>query len=141
MAYVTGQRVAVGCDVVEIDRFREACERAPHLLVRLFTERERNALLRKADPIPSFAVRFAAKEAVLKLFGVGLGGVHFYDIEVIRAPSGKPIVELGPTGQERMTYGGYGDIELSLSHSHRTAIATAVAMWEGPVLESKEPFG
>lgn len=140
MEPATTPRIAVGCDVVEIDRFRDACVRAPHLLVRLFTEAEREALSHKVDPIPSFAVRFAAKEAVLKLFGVGLGGVHFHDIEIVRTPSGKPIVRLGPTGQVRAANGRFGAIELSLSHSHRTAIATAVALWQGPIPDPKEPL-
>ena len=82
--------IGIGNDLVDIDRFRRALERTPTLRERLFTEAERSYADARADPTERYAVRFAAKEAVMKALGVGLGEMQMRDIEVQRADSGAP---------------------------------------------------
>ena len=75
----------IGVDAVDVARFRRVIERRPGIVHRLFTETERAYARGCADPGPRLAVRFAAKEAVLKALGVGVGAAGFRDVEVVRA--------------------------------------------------------
>ena len=58
---------------------------------RLFTEHELAYVAPKADPVPSLAARFAAREAVMKAMGLGLGAFGFHDVWVDRRDSGEPL--------------------------------------------------
>src|SRR5207302_4308291 len=80
----------IGIDDVEVDRFRRVIARTPGVVRRLFTEDERAAGARRRDPAQRLAARFAAKEAVMKALGVGLGAFGFHDVEVVNSASGKP---------------------------------------------------
>jgi holo-[acyl-carrier protein] synthase len=79
------------------------------------------------DPVPHYAARFAAKEAVAKAMGTGIGqDVEFRDIDVARAESGKPSIVLsghGATTGERM---GVTQILITLSHTEHYAVAQAM---------------
>jgi len=87
----------IGVDAVDVARFRQLLERRPALVDRLFTASEQEYARRSRDPGPRLAVRFAAKEAVLKALGVGIGAAAFRDVEVGRGPEGEPRVRLsGP---------------------------------------------
>ena len=74
--------IGVGVDVVEIERFRRALARTPTMRERLFTPVELDYVAPKADPVPSLAARFAAREAVMKALGLGLGAFGFHDVWV-----------------------------------------------------------
>ena len=65
--------IGIGVDVVEIERFRRSLERTPSMRERLFTDTELAYVAPQSDPVPSLAVRFAAREAVMKSLGLGLG--------------------------------------------------------------------
>ena len=84
---------------MEVGRFRLALERRATLAERLFTDGEREYGRSQHDPAESLAARFAAKEAVMKALGVGLGDFEFRDVEVRRADSGEPSLVL--TGKAR----------------------------------------
>lgn len=120
--------IGIGIDSVEVDRFRVVMHRRPGILDRLFTEDERRYAERRRDPTERFAARFAAKEAVMKALGVGVGACKWREIEVVRAPSGAPGVRLqggaARLGQAR----GVTGWRLSLTHTHRSAQAVAVAL-------------
>ena len=75
----------VGLDAVELDRFREVLARTPGLVDRLFTPDEVAYARKRTDPTERFAARFAAKEAVMKALGIGLGECGWHEIEVVRA--------------------------------------------------------
>ena len=80
----------VGCDLIEIERVKKACEKEAFFL-RIYTENER----RQAEGRPSaLAGTFAAKEAVAKVFGTGFRSFGPIDIEVLRDELGKPYVVL-----------------------------------------------
>ena len=82
--------IGVGLDLVDIERFRAVLARQPALRQRLFTGDELALAAARRDPVPALAVRFAAKEAVMKALGVGLGAFAFHDVEVLKLDSGAP---------------------------------------------------
>ncbi len=116
----------VGTDLIEIGRVRRAIEKNPHFLERVYTEREMAYCRRKADPWQSYAARFAAKEAVAKALGTGLGPVGFKEIEIINAAGGQPQVVLSGKAQQLALERNIQRVHISLSHSEAYAIATAV---------------
>ena len=120
--------IGIGVDLVEIERFRIALARTPGLIARVFTDDEREYALRKRDPTERFAVRFAAKEAIMKAMGVGLGAVRLRDLEVVRADSGRPSVVLHGTAAEMAIAQGIVEWKITLTHTARTAEAIVVAL-------------
>lgn len=119
--------IGIGVDLVEVDRMRAALGRTPTLAARLFTDAERAYADAARDPAERYAVRFAAKEAVMKALGVGIGAVDWHDIEVVRAPSGAPSLVVTGRAAALADAAGVVDWLLTLSHTHRTAEAIAVA--------------
>jgi holo-[acyl-carrier protein] synthase len=120
--------IGIGNDLVDIARFRRALERTPKLRERLFTEGERTYADARADPTERYAVRFAAKEAVMKALGVGLGEIQLRDIEVQRAESGAPQIVLHGTAAELAESRGVRRWLVTLSHSETVAQAIVVAL-------------
>lgn len=118
----------IGIDAVEIERFRRLLARRPSAAARLFTEDELAYGARSRDPAPRLAVRFAAKEAVMKAMGVGLGAFAFRDVEVVSAPSGAPSLVLRGGAQVLAGELGVEGWRLSLTHTESTASAVAVAL-------------
>ncbi len=120
--------IGIGTDLVDIERMRSIIHRRPRFIQRVFTEAEREYCLATRDPSERFAARFAAKEAVLKTLGVGLGGADFADIEVIRLPSGQP--ELRISGRAAALAAERGIVRwlITLSHSQDLAQAFVVGM-------------
>jgi holo-[acyl-carrier protein] synthase len=123
---VTGV-LGVGIDAVEIDRFRAVLARRPAMAERLFSPAERLLVGERSDPVPGLAARFAAKEAVMKALSTGLGGVDFADIQVLREPSGAPVLTVGGRAFERARALGVRRWHVSLSHTASTATAVVVA--------------
>lgn len=123
--------IGIGVDLVEIDRFRVALDRTPGLIDRCFTAAETDYALRRRDPSERFAVRFAAKEAVMKAMGVGLGEVRLRDIEVRRAGSGAPTVLLHGSAADHAATLGITRWLLTMTHTAHQAEAIAVALGDG----------
>jgi holo-[acyl-carrier protein] synthase len=123
----SGGVVGMGVDAVDVERFRAVLARRPSLIARLFTERERSYAERSADPVARLAMRFAAKEAVRKVFGASAGRVPWRDVEVVRSEQGVPALELGGIAaglaRERLIAGWH----LSLTDTALVAVATVVA--------------
>lgn len=118
----------LGVDIVEIDRMKLALERTPRLRERVFSEDERWYCEHKAKPWVHYAMRFAAKEAVLKALGTGFSGMRFCDVEVVREERGRPTPRLSGRAAERAAELGIVEMHLSLSFTHSTAVASAVAI-------------
>lgn len=72
--------IGLGVDAVDIERFRTSLERTPTMRTRLFTDAELAYVAPKLDPVPSLAARFAAREAVMKTMGLGLGAFGFHEV-------------------------------------------------------------
>ncbi|MBP8819079.1 MAG: holo-ACP synthase [Syntrophomonadaceae bacterium] len=117
----------IGVDIIEIERVKKAVERTPRFLDRVFTSRELGYCMKKANPYPSLAARFAAKEALRKLHPAFITGVRFHDLEVLPGEDGRPQVYLHGEAEHRCRIEGIGEISISLSHSRVQAIATAIA--------------
>ena len=114
----------VGVDIIEIDRIEDAIARwGERFLGRVYTEAELEVCKGRT---PALAVRFAAKEAVMKALGTGTNGVGWQDIEVLPNPDGKPLVFLHRGARRKSEELGMTHLDLSLSHSHHYAVASAV---------------
>lgn len=120
--------LGIGVDIVEVGRIREAYarfgERFGHQILR---EAELAYCLSHKDPAPFLAVRFAAKEAVSKAFGTGIGAeLGWKDMEVVHHASGAPHVILQGAALALWTRRGARALHLSLSHTEQYAVAQAV---------------
>jgi holo-[acyl-carrier protein] synthase len=124
--------IGIGTDLVELDRFRATLERTPSIVDRLFTEAEQAYAMLRRDPTERFAARFAAKEAVLKALGLGIGGVAFRDIEVVRAESGEPSLVLHGGAIDAAEARGVRRWLLTMTHTDQVAQAIAVALGDEP---------
>jgi holo-[acyl-carrier protein] synthase len=122
----------LGVDIVEIDRMAAALERHPGMRERLFSEQERAYCEKRNKPEVHYALRFAAKEAVLKALGTGFAGMKFTDVEVARDAGGRPTPRLSGRAAEVAEQIGVRELHLSLSYTHTTAVASAVAITGDP---------
>ena len=88
--------LGVGSDLIDIRRIEAAIARfGDRFIDRIFTENERRRCERRANPGPSYARRFAAKEAAAKALGTGFrSGVFWRDLGVVNMPSGQPGMRL-----------------------------------------------
>ena len=119
-----------GIDLVEISRIGAMLdEHGARFLARCFTAAEQE-YCRESDRrrVERLAVRFAAKEAVLKALGTGWrDGIAWTDIEVTREPSGRPGVRLAARAAEVAGSLGITGWQLSLTHTTTHAMASAIA--------------
>ena len=120
--------VLPGIDLVEIDRIRRVIARQGEaFLKRVFTEAERAYCESHGDAAPSFAARWAAKEAVAKALGTGIGAeASLVQIEVVRLESGQPCVRLHGAAAATAAEMGVQEVRLSLTHTEHYAAAFAV---------------
>jgi holo-[acyl-carrier protein] synthase len=118
--------VAVGMDVVLVDRFLKALARTPLLAERIFTAAERTTSSGNPRPPESMAARFAAKEAVAKALGAP-SGLHWHDCEIVTDPDGRPWLTVSGTVAQAAAERGVNRWHLSLSHDGGIASAMVVA--------------
>ena len=119
-------KLTAGVDLIEIERIAEAIGRHGERFVqRVFTEGERRECNGR---FASLAARFAAKEAVAKALGCGIGDVTWLEIEVVGDENNAPHLALHGAGKALAEKLGLGQWSLSLSHTHEHAIAFVVAM-------------
>lgn len=118
--------LVTGIDLIEIERLQSAIERHGNpFLERIFTPDE---LSEVGDKPASLAARFAAKEAVAKALGTGIGPVHWKEIEVLRGDAGQPVLQLYGKAAQLAKEHNLGEWSISLSHTKTHAIAVAVAI-------------
>ncbi len=128
---VDGGRIrGVGVDAVDVARFRTVLARRPGLARRLFTDGERSYAESGRDPGRRLAARFAAKEAVLKALGVGIGATDFHDVEVVRGADGAPHLWLAGRAAALASARGVRWWHVSLTHTDLVAVASVVAEGE-----------
>ena len=123
--------LGLGIDIIEVERIRSVHQKhGERFLNRILHPNEVAYCLAHKDPGPFLAVRFAAKEAISKAFGTGIGpALNWHDMEVGKRESGEPFVVLHAAGQKLLAERGGKTILLSLSHTLQ--YATAVAVLEG----------
>lgn len=122
--------IGIGIDLVENARIEASIARhGERFLERVFTAAEREYCGKMSTPVPFYAARFAAKEAIAKAFGTGISaGVNFTDLEVRRKASGEPFVVLHGAAIDLAKRLEIVEWKLSLSHSEHYAIAQAMAL-------------
>ena len=115
--------VELGLDIVRVDRIREALERfGPRFTDRILTPAEAGYVRGRAVTL---AGRWAAKEAVSKVLGLGVRGVGWREIEIERLPTGQPAVRLHGRAAARSAQLGLGRVAVSISHEREYAVAIA----------------
>ena len=118
-----------GVDIIEIERVARVYARRPRLfLKRLFTAREQEQLAVKRHTARHLAARFAAKEAVFKLLGLGVGDLDWTEVEILSLPGGEPVVHLFGKAAKRAAELSLSSVALSLSHCRKYAVAFATAL-------------
>ena len=121
--------LAVGVDLIEVDRIAQAQERhGARFMDRIFTAEEQ-ALC--AGDCRRLAGRYAVKEAVAKALGTGIGDMRWTDIEVLSDARGKPRLVLHAAARSLAETQGWLDCDISLSHTETHAIGFAVATGRG----------
>jgi holo-[acyl-carrier protein] synthase len=118
-------RHEIGIDLIDIDRIVSVLERHPdRFRLRVLTEREQRYCGRRAERI---AGRWAAKEAISKVLGLGVRGVGWREIEILPNHAGAPQVQLYARAARRAEALGLEGVTVSISHERRMAVAVAVA--------------
>jgi len=120
--------LGVGIDLIEVARIKSAFERyGERFLNKILRPDEIRYCLSHKEPAPFLAARFAAKEAISKAFGTGIGAqLGWLDMEVGRKESGEPFVILHDHGAELLRQRGGRTVLLSLSHTQQHATAIAI---------------
>jgi len=119
--------VGLGLDVVELARVERSLQRFGERFARRILTPAELAAMPPAHAAPYLAVRFAAKEAASKALGTGIAsGVGFQDMEVLRLPSGQPVLHLTGGAAARLLALGGARAHVSLTHGRDTAAAVVV---------------
>jgi len=118
-------RHEIGIDLIDIDRIVAVLDRHPdRFRTRVLTEPEQRYCGRRAERI---AGRWAAKEAISKVLGLGVRGVGWREIEILPNYAGAPQVRLYARAARRAETLDLEDVTVSISHERRMAVAVAVA--------------
>ncbi len=126
-------KFAHGIDIIEIDRVADVLERhGARFLEKVYTADE---IAHCRGRVHELAVRFAAKEAVMKALGTGIRGVGWRDIEVLPNRRGKPLVFLYGRGAVRAEQIKMRGLEVSMTHSRNIAMASVVGEREMTEIE------
>ena len=113
----------LGIDIIKVERIRAALERfGPRFSRRVLTDAERRYV---RDRPETMAGRWAAKEAVSKVLGLGVRGIGWRDIEIERLPTGQPAVRLHGRAAARADQLGMERIAVSITHESEYAVAIA----------------
>jgi holo-[acyl-carrier protein] synthase len=113
----------LGIDIIKVQRIADALARfGERFPKRVLTDAEHRYVRNRPQ---NFAGRWAAKEAVSKVLGLGVRGVGWRDIEIARLPTGQPEVRLSGRAAERAQQLGMGRIAVSISHEGDYAVAIA----------------
>jgi len=122
--------VSSGVDIVEVERIDHAIIRhGQRFFQRLYTS---NELVDSGGRTPALAARFAAKEAVAKALGTGIGDVGWKEIEIIKGPHKEPMLHLSGRAEDIARELRITTWSISLSHTHKHAVAVAIALRQAP---------
>ena len=114
---------ALGVDIVRVERIAKVMQRHPaRFPARVLTAAEQAYVRARPE---NFAGRWAAKEAVSKVLGLGIRGIGWREIEIERLPTGQPTVRLHGSAAERAAAIGIAAIAVSITHEREYAVAVA----------------
>ncbi len=119
-------KLATGIDLIEVKRVRDAItQHGERFLRRVYTPAE---LEEAGGQVKSLAARFAAKEAVAKALGCGIGIISWQEVEIRRGESNQPLLVLHGAAANQAQTLDLNEWSISLSHTARHATAIAVAI-------------
>lgn len=122
----------IGTDIIEIERIKRTVDRkGERFLKRVFTDSELAFCSSRENPFPCLAARFAAKEAVLKALGTGIGNCRWTDVEVVRNGAGAPEIVLSGNAGKLACEIGITRVMISISHDRERAVSFALAVKGG----------
>ena len=123
-----GQFAGMGIDIVDIPRFRKTLAgRGKRFIDRIFLPSEKKYCGAKPNPWIHYAGRFAAKEAIAKAFGTGIGKeLNWLDIEILSSDSKAPFVRLNQRARRLLRARRAKNILISISHTHTHTAAVAL---------------
>ncbi|MFZ9702766.1 MAG: holo-ACP synthase [Candidatus Limnocylindrus sp.] len=123
------ERPALGIDIVRVERIAGVLQRHPvRFPARVLTDGEQEYVRARSE---NFAGRWAAKEAVSKVLGLGIRGIGWREIEIERLPTGAPTVRLHGSAAERAARMGIAAIAVSITHEREYAVAVAYGQRTG----------
>lgn len=126
--------LGVGIDLVETGRIKASMEKfGNRFLDRILRPSEQDYCRKFREAETHIAARFAAKEAISKAFGTGIGKeLGWLDMEILNQPGGRPVALLHDRGLELLAARGAYALHVSLSHTRNHATAIAVLTDEQP---------
>jgi holo-[acyl-carrier protein] synthase len=118
----------MGIDIVDIPRFRKTLSaRGGRFINRIFMPSEKKYCDSKPNSWIHYAGRFAAKEAIAKAFGTGVGKeINWLDMEIISSDSKAPVVKLSRQAERLLRARGAANVLVSISHTHAYTAAVAL---------------
>ncbi len=144
MAEVRAPVVGVGIDAVDVVRFGEVLRRRPAIVDRVFTLSEQADARRSGRPTERLAARFAAKEAVMKALGRGIGAFALRDVEVVRSSAagsaaGAPSLRLAAGAARLAEERSIAAWHVSMTHTSTLAVAVVVAQRDPAAAQRETP--
>jgi holo-[acyl-carrier protein] synthase len=120
--------LGIGIDIIEVARISASLEKfGERFGEKILLPEETAYCLKHAHPVPFVAARFAAKEAISKAFGTGIGAaLGWRDMEIAHKESGEPFVIMHGKGKELFAARGAQRLLVSISHTENYAAVTAV---------------
>jgi holo-[acyl-carrier protein] synthase len=113
----------LGIDIIKVERIANALRKhGDRFPKRVLTDAEQRYVRNRPQ---NFAGRWAAKEAVSKVLGLGVRGVGWREIEIVRLPTGQPTVQLHDRAKARAEQLGMSRVAVSISHEGDYAVAIA----------------
>jgi holo-[acyl-carrier protein] synthase len=130
MGAASNLKLRVGIDIVAVERLERLVAENDGIVDTLFTDAEQEYCRGKRRSLDHLAARFAAKEAVLKAFGTGIGRrMRWTDVEVAHATMGRPVIRLHGEVASWAERRGLADLDVTLSPSAGVAVAHALTVW------------
>ncbi len=134
--------IGIGTDIIEVERIAKMIQKHDKMfLTRVYTPREIQYCSPRKAANQHYAGRWAAKEAVLKTLGTGWAkGIQWTDIELLNRMGGKPEIHLVGAAADVAKGLGIHQIQISISHCRKFAVAFATALGMEPVtVEGADP--
>lgn len=127
----------IGTDIVDVERIKNAVDKNIRFLNRNFTDKELEIFDLENLQYGRIAGNFALKEALSKALGTGIRKFNLKDIEVLRNPLGKPIINVYNELYELLENLGITEIMATMSHEKKYAVGTIILTIGGDEFESK----
>ncbi|MFH1287761.1 MAG: holo-ACP synthase [bacterium] len=117
---------SIGTDIIEVKRIKNAVKKNKNFVNKIFTDSEIEYCRKKKNFYINYAGRFAAKEAIAKLFGKNIRPVIYKEIEIKNGANGEPKTSLSGGTKLLAKRLGFKKFLISISHTENYAVAMAL---------------